>query len=255
MLVDLLLLEFVRLSVPFCSLSTGTDGVLFPIVLPIRKVLPELRRLSELAAGCFASVGAGDSLVPIELPMREPIRLLVLVRGCVFEIDSDGVFPPAEVSIRVPELLVGCVLVVDLEGASVPIGVPIRIVLPELMLVLGLVIVRVLLLELTPVDLVALEEPADGWRALVEVGGLDVVIRPDVRLPELLLVVILVEREVVGILVVFVLLELLWLGSLEALELVGVRTVRELVLLLRLLLALEDELALGAGAGFETCCF
>jgi hypothetical protein len=60
------------------------------------------------------------------------------------------------------------------------------------------------------------------------------------------------DRELVGVLLVDILLELLRLG---VLDLVGVRTERELILLLRLLPALADALDLEVEAGLEACVF
>lgn len=55
---------------------------------------------------------------------------------------------------------------------------------------------------------------------LVEILGCEVVIRLDVTLLELRLDTTLLERDVAGVLIVNVLVELLRLGSLEVLDLV-----------------------------------
>jgi len=54
------------------------DGVLLPIELPIREVLLEFTRFSELAAGCFATAGADGFSAVIKRPMRERSSSLVV---------------------------------------------------------------------------------------------------------------------------------------------------------------------------------
>jgi hypothetical protein len=262
-----------------CLPEVEMDGVLLLVKLPIREVLLEFMRLLarlevrlrppaglELAAGCFAAAEADGLFVLIELPMRE----LDVVRD-------------------EPDLVVGCLFTTDTDGALLLIELPIRDVLLELIRALELFVVRLPMLDLTPVDLPVAEDLDEGRGMLGEV--LDcAVLRLDVIVPErpvvgallvnallelLRLDVIVLERlvvgtrlvvtrlgprlevtvrdrEVVGVLLVNVLLELL---RLVVLGLVGVRTERELTLLLRLLPALADARDLDVDAGLEACVF
>jgi hypothetical protein len=121
--------------------------------------------------------------------------------------------------------------------------------LPELRLDVDLLGLRpdVTLLGLR-LDVIVLERLVVGARLVVTLLGL----RLDVILLGLRLDVIVRDRELVGVLLVDILRELLRLG---VLDLVGVRTERELTLLLRLLPALADALDLEVEAGLEACVF
>jgi len=79
-------------KVVVCFSATGTDGVLLPIELPIREVLPEESpALPGLAAGCVAAVEEGGFSLPIRLPIRERDSVV----GLSLEIDADGVLLPS----------------------------------------------------------------------------------------------------------------------------------------------------------------
>jgi hypothetical protein len=290
-----------------CFATVEADGLLVLIELPMRE-LDVVRDGLRLKAGCFFAVEMDGVLLPIELPMRDvllelmrllarlEVRLRLLTRlelvvGCFAVVEADGLLVLIELPIRELdvirdelELVVGRLFTTDTDGALLLIELPIRDVLLELMRPLELVVIRLPVLELTPVDLPAAEELDEGREMLGDVLDcavlrldvtrlglrLDVIVRErlvvgallvnvllellrlDVTLPGLRLDVTVRERELVGILLVDILLELLRLG---VLDLVGVRTERELVLLLRLLPALADALDLEVEAGLEACVF
>ncbi|MHC4331936.1 MAG: hypothetical protein ACYSWW_27875 [Planctomycetota bacterium] len=200
-----------------CLLGTDTDGDLLPIELPIREVLPELMRLLELAAGCLLEADAEELRVLIELPMRDLFELMLVDLRAAEELDG------REMVTR---------LDVDLLGLRLEVIEPDRPV--------------VILLE--PVDPPKLRLDVMVRDRLAD--GLLELLRLDVTRLGLLLDVVVRERLGVGALLADILLELL---RLEVLDLVGVRTDRELTLLLRLLPELAEALDLGAGADLETC--
>ncbi len=237
-----------------CLLGTDTDGDLLPIELPIREVLPELMRPLELAVGCLLEVDADELRVLIELPIRD----LELVLGCLLEVDAEELLVLIElpmrdllelalVDLRAAEELDGREMVTRLEFDRLVVGA-----LLELVLRCGL-LRRVALFRLDVdllglrLDVIELDRPGVG--ALLADDLLEL-LRLDVTRLGLLLDVVVRERLGVGALLAVILLELL---RLEVLDLVGVRTDRELTLLLRLLPELAEALDLGAGADLETC--
>jgi len=152
------------------------------------------------------------------VPIELPMRELILELIRLFELAA-GCFVTIDglVLAQLVELVVGCRDPLELERAELLVPI------------------------LIEVDL----------RAFVLVVGREGLIRLDITLVELLLGVILLGWRMLGVLAElfrFIELELLELarGWLD-LELEGA--------LLRFLLALDDCWALGAGAGFDDCCF
>jgi len=236
-----------------CLLGTDTDGDLLPIELPIREVLPELMRPLELAVGCLLEVDADELRVLIELPIRD----LELVLGCLLEVDAEELLVLIELPMR--DLLE--LMLVDLRTAEELDGREMVTRLDVDLLGLRLDVIEldrpvVILLELLRRDvdppglrLDVIVRERLGVGALLADDLLEL-LRLEVTRLGLLLDVVVRERLGVGALPAVILLELL---RLEVLDLVGVRTDRELTLLLRLLPELAEALDLGAGADLETC--
>ena len=210
-----------------CLLGTDTDGDLLPIELPIREVLPVLMRPLELAAGCLLEAAADELLVPIELPMRDLLELMLVDPRAAEELDG------REMVTR---------LDVDLLGLRLDVIEPDRPVV---------ILLEPLRKDVDPPrlrpDVIVRERLGVGARFADDLLEL---LRLDVTRLGFLLDVVVRERLGVGALLAEILLELL---RLDVLDLVGVRTDRELTLLLRLLPELAEALDLGAGADLETC--
>jgi hypothetical protein len=91
-----------------CFFVTDIDGSFLPITVPMSRprsvlsddrllfTLGEVEGMFELTAGCFATVGAEELRVPIELPIRE--RWLVV--GSFFAFEAGGVLRLLEPPIR-----------------------------------------------------------------------------------------------------------------------------------------------------------
>lgn len=252
-----------------CFFAAETDGLSILIELPVRNIEP------------VATEPDGLSIL-IELPMRDlelraPLLLLEPMPDLV-EMDTDGVLPLIELPRRDLEPVADCLLGTDTDGDLLPIELPIREVLPELARALEFAVgclleadadefrvlielpirdLELVLIELPMRDLLELMlvdprevEERDGREMVTRLDVDPLWLRLDVTRLGLLLDVVVRERLGVGALLAEILLELL---RLEVLDLVGVRTDRELTLLLRLLPELAEALDLGAGADLETC--
>lgn len=202
-----------------CSRVADTDCVRVPIEAPILAVVPELMRLPELAAGSLAPAEPRVLFVLTELPMRRPDRPPKPPVDLLVVADTDCVCSPIELPIRAvllelippPELAgslapaepgvlfvlielpirkpipllepveVNCFPAPDTDGIRPPIEAPIRPVLLELMRAVEFPIVGVPGLELVPVDVPLVMEPAEGCRMLSPMLDRELVIRPDVN--------------------------------------------------------------------------
>jgi len=266
-----------RWFVADCLFVIETDGSFLPIIPPMPRPLftldevavldlDEIEVLVELTAGCFATVGAEELRVPIELPIRE--RWLVV--GCFFAFEGAGVLrllgPPMR---EVPlERAAGCSALLGTDGLVVLIVLPIREVMLGLILLLVLivglfvVVVRVLLLldgVLVLIELPIRDDMLELIRllefVLSEAEGLldgvlvliELPIRDDMLGLMRLLVLGVVGRELIDRLDVLVLGARLVMDLLELL--LGARLVIDLldVLLLGVLLVMDllDVLLLG----------
>jgi len=237
-----------------CLAPVGVEGLRAPVELPIRdlNVLScDLDRLLELAAGCLAAVEADDLSVRIELPIRDVLleltRLRALGADRLSDEDTDGILVLRELPILDLVLVVGRLRDEETDGLLVVMELPMRDLL------LGLIrVLRLLLTEVEPVELLPIETLDEGLR---ELEGLVTVIRLDAeplgrRLDE-------IELDRLGVdLLIDTLLELLRLGTdlLDEIEMdrLGVDLLIDILLeLLRLgvdlLTDILDELLLRLG--------
>jgi hypothetical protein len=213
-----------------------------------------------------------DSLpVPIDLPIRELMLELMRVPAELLPIEL-LVLTEREDCVRVLKEVDGREVIIRLDGALLELRLDIIVLDPDVAGVLGIDIlleidVRGELLRVAALPRLKVLDLVGGFteRELVilllplRVDIILLGLRVDVTLLGLRLDVIVRERLTVGVLLEIVLRDeilreaaLLRLGVLGLLGLLGALTVRELALL-RLLLELADALALGAGAGLETC--
>jgi len=146
-----LLLELIRLTeLPTCGFCVvRIVGFLVLIMLPIREVLLELIRLAELPICGFGVVRTVAFLVLIILPIREVLPELIRL----VELAADGLW------------------VVRVVGFLVLIELPIREDLLELTRLLELADDRLPVPELTAVGLLLLRELLDGLRVLEVIPG------------------------------------------------------------------------------------
>ncbi|TKJ35760.1 MAG: hypothetical protein CEE38_14230 [Planctomycetes bacterium B3_Pla] len=243
-----------------CLLGTDTDGDLLPIELPIREVLLELMRPLELAAGCLLEVDADELLVPIELPMRDLFELVLVELRAAEELDGREMVTRLDVDLlglRLDVIEPDRPVVILLEPLRKDVDPPrlrpdvIVLERPGVGALLADDLLELLRLEVTRLGLllgvVVRERLGVGARLADDLLEL---LRLEVTRLGLLLDAVVRERLGVGALLAEILLELL---RLEVLDLVGVRTDRELTLLLRLLPELAEALDLGAGADLDTC--